>query len=511
MNSDFASQILEASDMLSGNIFLHGWNLTGVTFYLSELPIYLLSVFLGGISTKSFIIAFSLQYTLLLLASFLIISDRIENIKVYQILLFFSLVGFPSLSYLQTAPGHFSIYIYIFLALFCLNRIWSQYSKNEIYKKWFIPLSVIVIIGSMSDMNIAILFVLPGLLICFGNLLRNQNRLFPALNRIIIADLIIGTIVGLMLDKLLIWIGKFNKNSFFGGQTFISVEKLPQKTAYVLKVLLETFQGDFSEEKLLSFTTPRRFFGIIILTAFLILIVKTIVDWIKDPQTDLISVMISFASTLIIMAGLCGNFFHSTNSDAYRYIAFLPFAAAVLFCRYLYRSNFSDKKVADNKYSVSFIFSFICLICIIFSFNPVRFGRTPSTQDEIADILIKNNLDYGYADFWDANSVTVTSKDQVHLRAIRVFTPQDQKPYIAAQNWFCKTKWYYNIYANYIVIPNSEYLNITPENITGQLGQPEKIIAGSSFNIYIYNRNIASDINISPDFVDYSQFEHNFQ
>ena len=38
LNSDHANQVLQAADILSGNILLKGWNLTGVSFYLSELP-----------------------------------------------------------------------------------------------------------------------------------------------------------------------------------------------------------------------------------------------------------------------------------------------------------------------------------------------------------------------------------------------------------------------------------------------------------------------------------------
>ena len=45
-NSDMANVLLAASDMLHGNLLLHGWYLTDVSFYTTEVPQYaLLQIF----------------------------------------------------------------------------------------------------------------------------------------------------------------------------------------------------------------------------------------------------------------------------------------------------------------------------------------------------------------------------------------------------------------------------------------------------------------------------------
>ena len=47
-NSDMANILLAASDMLHGNLLLHGWYLTDVSFYTTEVPQYaLLEIFFG--------------------------------------------------------------------------------------------------------------------------------------------------------------------------------------------------------------------------------------------------------------------------------------------------------------------------------------------------------------------------------------------------------------------------------------------------------------------------------
>ncbi|HTP17138.1 MAG TPA: hypothetical protein VMK13_15055, partial [Streptosporangiaceae bacterium] len=42
VNSDGASNVLQAWDMLHGNPVLHGWWLSDVSFYTTELPQYVL-------------------------------------------------------------------------------------------------------------------------------------------------------------------------------------------------------------------------------------------------------------------------------------------------------------------------------------------------------------------------------------------------------------------------------------------------------------------------------------
>src|SRR3984957_1421505 len=50
VNSDGASQVLQAWAMLHGNLLLHGWNLSDVSFYTTELPEYMLVEAVRGLS-----------------------------------------------------------------------------------------------------------------------------------------------------------------------------------------------------------------------------------------------------------------------------------------------------------------------------------------------------------------------------------------------------------------------------------------------------------------------------
>lgn len=76
VNSDGASNALQARDMLRGNVLLSGWTLTDVTFYTVELPLYALVEAVHGLDADTVHIAAAATYTLVLLAACALAADR---------------------------------------------------------------------------------------------------------------------------------------------------------------------------------------------------------------------------------------------------------------------------------------------------------------------------------------------------------------------------------------------------------------------------------------------------
>jgi len=67
--SDGASNALEAWDLLHGNWLLHGWTLTDVSFYTTELPEYAVVELARGLGPDAVHISAAITYTLLVLAA----------------------------------------------------------------------------------------------------------------------------------------------------------------------------------------------------------------------------------------------------------------------------------------------------------------------------------------------------------------------------------------------------------------------------------------------------------
>ena len=67
VGSDGASQALQAWDMLHGNPLLHGWWVTDVSFYTTELPQYALLELVRGLTPDVMHVGGAMTYTLLVL------------------------------------------------------------------------------------------------------------------------------------------------------------------------------------------------------------------------------------------------------------------------------------------------------------------------------------------------------------------------------------------------------------------------------------------------------------
>jgi hypothetical protein len=70
--SDGAAQALQARDMLAGNWLLHGWTLSDVSFYPTELAEYVLVELIHPLGTGVIHVAAAATYTLLVLSALLL-------------------------------------------------------------------------------------------------------------------------------------------------------------------------------------------------------------------------------------------------------------------------------------------------------------------------------------------------------------------------------------------------------------------------------------------------------
>jgi len=71
-NSDESNDLLMAWDMLHGNVLLHGWSLSDVSFITTELPQYALLVLLFGLHADTAHLAAAMTYTLVVVLAVLL-------------------------------------------------------------------------------------------------------------------------------------------------------------------------------------------------------------------------------------------------------------------------------------------------------------------------------------------------------------------------------------------------------------------------------------------------------
>lgn len=481
LNSDHANQVLEAADILKGNVLLHGWNLTGVSFYLSEIPFYVLGTAVRGVDTFAYIIAASLMVILLSLSGYLLSVTSNKQDNFHPVFLYLALTGFPTLTLLGFLRGHCAIFIYFFLMLLCMDRIMSDKRPGVVI--WLF-LGLLTVCGCLSDMQLVIIGVVPILLFCAVNLLRNVSGFDRKKTAVLAGILVYGTGLGMVADSLLMRFGGVNKNSFLNTRSFVDMDALQKKFLLLGKGIFEVFRCDFPETAWSIRNIVALVFVSLVLLSTFFFLVRTMRTFISDGYEDPVSVVLSFS--LVLMTLVCFFTDIYTDKTSPRYISYMPFAAGVLICR-------SMREYARKTVTRLGLVSFLCAV-LIFG-HPLRSERIETKQDRLAVFLEENGLTEGYSDFWNASHTTVASNERVKVRAIHGQVPELGKPdYLVMQNWFCKTEWYRQGTPNFIAFDGSGYLHVSEDIVLILLGEPSRILDNGEYRVYVYENGLSDEI-----------------
>ena len=146
-NSDGAAQVLQAQDMLHGNLVLRGWWTGDVSFYPTELPEYMLVDLVRGLRPDVVHICGALTYTLTVLLAALLARGRAKGLAgVVRALLAAGIMLAPSTAgtpVLLENPDHFGTAVPVLLILLVLDRA---------QERWYVP---VVVCGLLAWAQVA--------------------------------------------------------------------------------------------------------------------------------------------------------------------------------------------------------------------------------------------------------------------------------------------------------------------------------------------------------------------
>jgi len=170
VNSDGASNALQAWEMLHGNPLLRGWSLSDVSFYTTELPQYMLVELVRGLNQDVVHVAAAMTYTLaVLLAALLARGDATGRQALVRVLVTVGIMLAPQLAsgvnILLSSPDHIGTSVPVMLAWLILDR--AEGSRP----RWYVPVVVGLLLGwaEVADMLVLYIGVLPLVLVCAVN------------------------------------------------------------------------------------------------------------------------------------------------------------------------------------------------------------------------------------------------------------------------------------------------------------------------------------------------------
>jgi hypothetical protein len=155
VNSDGAGNALQAWDMLHGNVLLHGWSLSDVSFYTTELPEYMLVELVRGLNQDVVHVAAAITYTLAtLLAALLAKGNATGRQALVRVLVAAGIMVAPQLAsgvnILISSPDHIGTSVPVMLAWLILDRGRAR---------WYFPVVSGVLLGWAEVADTLVLYI----------------------------------------------------------------------------------------------------------------------------------------------------------------------------------------------------------------------------------------------------------------------------------------------------------------------------------------------------------------
>jgi len=164
VNADGASNALQAWDMLHGNLLLHGWWLSDVSFYTTELPQYMLIESVRGLGPDVVHVAAAMTYTLLVLLAGLLAKGRAAGREAaVRVLIAAGIMLAPQLgnaSYtLLLSPDHVGTGVPLLLLWLVIDRA---------PPRWYVPVTAGLLLAwvQVADSVTLIIGVIPLVIAC---------------------------------------------------------------------------------------------------------------------------------------------------------------------------------------------------------------------------------------------------------------------------------------------------------------------------------------------------------
>lgn len=493
-NSDTANMILEADSILHGNLFLSDWHLTGITFFTTDLPFFVIGVLIAGVSVQAGYIAITLMYVFMILAALLLIKGKRDNLL--NFLVFAGIALIPSTFTLDAARVHTALFALAFIAIYFAAK-----ALEEPKKKYYILFGIFTALAVCGDYLGLVVITVPILLLCIANKVKKPIHLA--------AVTLAGSGSGIMLERIFLLIGNTDKNSLLMG-IFLPIEGIGEHIGYYLRYVTHMMNANFFGKEIFTIKTP--IFGIrILLLLFVLYIVIVQIRKIFQPDAKLgfVDAVLSFGLIILTFFMIMTDF--GSSLLASRYIFYLPTVAAVLVVLYCKEEGIYGKRLYENRLPVNLLIGVISVMMVGACF----FSNTPASSQTVHNRLVEylqeESLTNGYAAFWDSSVVTVLSDDQIKVRAI-LEKNGDLRP----DYWFCKSSWY-DDYANFVIVrrygatEENEYFSqhnvvstrlyetngngINQYSVKHVLGEPERTLSFENYWILVYDYDISTKLN----------------
>ena len=481
-NSDAASQALQAWDMLHGNLLLHGWGLSDVSFYTTELPQYMLLELVHGLNTGVIHMAAAMTYTLAVLLAALLAKGKAKGPEaLVRVFVAAGIMLAPQLgsgvNILMSSPDHIGTAVPVMVVWLILDHA---------RPRWYIP----VIVGAifawvyMADRVALYTGLLPLALVCatrvYHAVVVKRRPLTSQWYEIALgAAAVAATAVAGLALTVIHAMGGFSSRNV--ATQLASGSNLFLHVGITVEGLLLLGGADFLGMHLAGWTaiTMLHVVGVFLAGWGTWLAARR---FLRD--VDLVSQVLVVAVVINVTAYLLSTKSH-TVLESRQIAAVLPFSAA-LAGRMLARRLIAARLVPV-----------LLIVLVGYFFGLVREinqAPVPAQDQQLTTWLEAHHLHTGLSGYWESNIVTLASGNRVQIRFVA-----PSHGLIARSNYESKAEWYQpdHNYANFVVLfPGvAGYKGFTyKQAVLATFGNPAHIYHVGRYQVLVWNKNLLREL-----------------
>ena len=501
-NSDSANILLMSWDMLHGNLLLHGWYLSDVSFYPTELPQYALLESLIGLHADTAHVAAAMTYTLVVLVAVLLARGPRDHRASGR-----PVVGsaWPSMALtagLMIAP---QLGVGVFVLLLSVGHIgtaiplmltWLVIDWSLTRPRWFIPVIAGLLLTwvQMADPLVLVVGIVPLAAVCAMRVIRAvlaadagergaavQARWYEVS---LAAAAILAYGLAALVNRLLQASGGFVVHPL--GYKLAPVHTWPKHAWVTGEGLLALFGAKPQGPAAVMAFAVLHLAGVALVAWAMWRVARRLFSW-----PDLISQVLLVAMVLNVLVYVPSTLANATDLNAREFAVVLPFGA-VLAGRVLagplatrgepgilgwlrgarWRAGLASVLAAGYLASLGYA---------------VAQPPVPPANAQLAAFLTEHHLTNGVSGYWLSSIVTVGSDGAATVRAVQ----PSLRPYL----WEAKGSWYDpgSQRATFVVTDDQAgYFNRweLSASALAALGPPARTYHVGPYTVLVWNTNL---------------------
>jgi hypothetical protein len=500
VSSDGAANVLQAWDMLHGNLLLHQWRVSDVSFFTTELPQYMLVEVLTGLGPWVVHVAAAMTYTLLvLLAALVAKGDARGGAGLCRALLAAGLMLAPQLSatsILLLSPDHIGTAVPLLVIWLLIDRA-PDPSRGDPFSRTplrYVPLLVWLLFtwAMVGDSIVLLTGIVPLILVgagrAFAELIRRGRLRAERWYELSLAGAAaVAAVAGSLAPKAIVALGGF-RQSPVGADTDLS--QLRHGAWVTLQAFLEFFGANVFNT---SYSGARPVLEVAFvslhLTGAIVAVCALGAGLARMFRLgELLVPVFAVAIVLNLVAYLSSA--HAQDLPGAREMAEVLPLGTVLAGRVL-----GDRVAAWTRAAKAWLVPALAVLAAGY-LATLGYGAAqasaPAENETLASWLLARRLTDGLASYWQAGSATVDS----HLRLVISAVVQDPRDRLVPYHWEADDADYEPAlhYANFVVADGPGALPGMRLSAELTFGRARQVYHADGYIIMVWDTNLLAEL-----------------